>query len=356
MWDNIRPGHDDRLRALSQAGYDLSAIELYGTSADYGWYEAFDAKYAMVTLARTGRRIGAVRLAFRIAMAVRRNGARDVLMCHYERPSIFLAACLLRLRGRRLYTMLDSKFDDYPRNWTRTMLKALLFMPYRGALVAAARSRDYAAYLGIPRSRIELGYNSLDLARLRGLAGDTPRPPFAERPFVVVARLIPKKNVAAALYAFAEYRARGGKRRLVIVGDGPLAGDLHETAGELGIADMVDWPGAQPSAALMQVLRGALALLLPSLEEQFGHVVVEALALGVPVIVSNNAGAVDLLVDNLVNGYVIDPKKPRELLAAMEALDRNEKLHAEMSRAALEASERGDVRHFVTAVRELVEN
>lgn len=70
-------------------------------------------------------------------------------------------------------------------------------------------------------------------------------------------------------------------------------------------------------------------------------------------IVSNNAGAVDLLVNNLVNGFVIDPLKPDELLAAMRELDHNEPRQARMAEATAEASERGDVSRFVAAVGRL---
>lgn len=354
VWDNLRPSHHDLIRALAKAGHTVTGIEFFGTSVAYTWPEASTSAIARVTLAADRAEVGALRLAVRLFRAVLRSGARHAFISHYERPAIFLAACFLRLWGRRVYTMLDSKFDDYSRSWIRSPIKALMMSPYHGAIVASRRSREYAAYLGVPRDRIEFGYDSLDLERLRALAGDGPLPPFLERPFIIVSRLIAKKNTAGALRAFAAYRRAGGQRRLVVIGDGPLAGNLRAEAEQLGISAAVDWRGAQPSEEVMRAVRSALALLLPSIEEQFGQVVLEGLALGVPVIVSNNVGAVDLMVDNLINGYVIDPHKPAELLAAMTAIDGDEAAHSRMSRAAFEASERGDARRFVERVERLI--
>ena len=61
------------------------------------------------------------------------------------------------------------------------------------------------------------------------------------------------------------------------------------------------------------MLRKSLALILPSTEEQFGFVVLEALALGIPVIVSENVGARDLHVRTGVNGFIFEPDNEKGL-------------------------------------------
>lgn len=96
-------------------------------------------------------------------------------------------------------------------------------------------------------------------------------------------------------------------------------------------------------------------LILPSLEEQFGLVVLEAMALGLPAIVSNRAGAVDLLVDNLVNGIEVDPLSRAGLVAAMAEIARDEARWERFSLAAREASERGSAAHFAAAVARLAD-
>lgn len=354
LWESYGPSHHDRVRAVAARGIPACAIEFAARSSEYAWERSAPEDYSLVALSAPGRRPGAVKLAARLVRAVRRSGARQVFLCHYELPSVFLAALVLRLSGRRVFTMADSKFDDFPRSWPRTLAKALFLAPYRGAIAGSRRSRDYLSYLGVPRARIELGFDALDLARLAGLGDGTDELSHAARPFLIVARLIPEKNLAVALGAFALYRARSGDpRRLEIVGDGPLRGALEAEAERLGIAVAIDWRGAQGAAAVAQAMRRALVLLLPSVQDTFGLVVIEAFAQGLPVIVSNRAGACDELAENLVNAFLVDPLSIEQIVAAMSELAGDPDRRERMAAAARLASERGDASHFAAAVAKL---
>ena len=103
--------------------------------------------------------------------------------------------------------MIDSKYDDYPRVAWRERLKRLFLLPYSGALAGSERTRDYLAGLGIGYERTCTGYDTVDIARLAPpREAPTDQPAFGERPFLIVARLIPKKNIANSLRAFARYQ------------------------------------------------------------------------------------------------------------------------------------------------------
>lgn len=355
MWENFGPSHHDRLRSAARAGRKVTGIELFSRSADYEWEPVACDGYETVTLFGSLQGAGVLSIMWRLVRAVLRSGARDVFFCHYDLPAVFLAALVLRLTGRRVFTMLDSKFDDYPRRWCRTPIKALFLRPYGGAITTGHRSRDYLRYLGMRADRIFSGYDTLDLARIRGQAGDDALPPFAERPFLVVARLIPEKNMARLLSAYAAYRRKfGTAHRLEIIGDGPLRCELEARAVSLGLGDAIIWRGAQLSQEVNQTMRRSLALILPSIQDTFGFVVLEALANGLPVIVSNRAGAVDVLVDNLINAYVVDPYSEVQMVAAMAMMSSDKAVHRAMSQAALTTCEDGDSKHFATAISALV--
>ncbi len=353
MWENFGPSHHDRLRALAEGAMDVTGIELFARSRHYEWEGSADHAWNKVTLADGQGTIGALALARRLVAAVRASGARTVFFCHYDLPGVFLASVWLRLTGCRIFTMADSKFDDRARSWWRGPAKRLFLMPYNGAITASLRSREYLAYFGIPQDRIELGYDTLDVARLRDIGVDDAAAEFGARPFLIVARLIPEKNLANAVSAFAAYRKTGGGRMLEVVGDGPLRGELEAQASALGVADAVKWRGNCSSADVMSAMRRSLALLLPSLQETYGLVIIEAFAAGLPVIVSRRAGAVDILVDDTVNGFSIDPTDTGDLLSAMMRLDGDEALHARMAGAASASAMRGDTQHFLSAVRTL---
>jgi glycosyltransferase involved in cell wall biosynthesis len=251
--------------------------------------------------------------------------------------------------------MIDSKFDDYPRTLWREVFKALMLAPYQGVLAGSRRTASYMFFLGFRRRPVVVGFDRLDLARIRRLGTGQPVPGHGARDFLIVARLVEKKNLAFALRAYAAWSASAANpRRLRIVGYGHLETALRELAAELGIADRVIFMGVADSAQVFRTMGESLCLILPSIEEQFGFVVIEALALGLPVLVSSNAGAVDELIDNGVNGWIVDPYRPAALIAAMALLDRDEAVWTAASEAAWASAERGDVRHFVAGVAALL--
>ena len=102
-------------------------------------------------------------------------------------------------------------------------------------------------------------------------------------------RLHPKKGCDLLLQAFARLAADDPSLRLVMAGPDVMAGDsgLHHLAARLGIADQVLWTGLLQGPLKWSALRAAEVFVLPSHQENFGMAVVEALACGLPVIVSN---------------------------------------------------------------------
>lgn len=353
-WENFGPSHIDRIAACVAAGFDVTAIEFNATSLAYRW-EAGEAEGARrITLGEKGNRVSGLRLTWRLFQAIRAHRVDAVFLCHYQSFAVFFAAVLLRLAGCRVFTMLDSKFDDYPRKLAREAGKVILLAPYQGALAGSRRSSQYLHFLGFRSRPVVGGFDTLDLARIRaaGKAGGVLA--HAERDFLIVARLVEKKNLAFAIRAYAAWKGEAVQpRKLRIIGYGEQETSLKALAAELGVADDVIFAGLAESGEVYAAMRNALCLILPSIEEQFGLVVAEALALGLPVLVSVNAGSVDELVDNGVNGWIVDPYRPAALVAAMARFDRDEQEWQRASTAALASSERGDVDHFVAGIMSL---
>lgn len=358
VWENLGPTHEDRLAALAARFPDrVSAIELTPTSHTYEWDGRRGHAVPSRTLFERPDQTNGLRCTFAIVKAVRQLGARDVYMCDYQRWPVLIATILLRLLGRRVFTLIDSKFDDYTRDLRREIVKSFYLMPYNGALTASDRSREYLKFLGFHNRPIALGYDTLSVERIRRQASGPPAPdgaPHAGRHFLVIARLVTKKNIACAIRAYALWRAQGGAgRELRILGSGELEQELRTLAEELGVADGVIFEGFVQTERVSEALSGALCMLLPSWEEQFGLVVIEAMAMGVPVLASSNAGAVDVMIDNGVNGWIVDPRSPVALARAMERLDRDESEWRAMAAAARDDSMRGDASVFADSVAAL---
>ncbi|MFN2098882.1 glycosyltransferase [Altererythrobacter sp. MF3-039] len=249
--------------------------------------------------------------------------------------------------------MIDSKTDDRVRNRLLDIPKRIMLSPYHGALVAGERSARYVRSLGVAAEHIASHYNTLDIASLRVLTAGMAASKFSARPFLIVARLIPEKNLSVALEAYSRYRKSGGKRRLSVIGEGPEGDRLQAQARRLSISDAIEWCGSRSRAEVAASMRQALALLLPSMSETYGLVVIEALAQGLPVIVSTRAGVVDLPVTNGNGAVLIDPQNVAGIEQAMRELDCGEAEWKVWSDAASAAAGKADARHFAASVVQL---
>lgn len=357
LWENFGPLHIDRCEAVAKAMPErpIVGLEVLIKSSEYDWNSENGETFKKFTIYKSNA--PSSWSPFRIISAALKLRPHAMFFCHYQRTSILISALVLRAFGVKIFTMNDSKFDDYSRDVWRELGKSFFFTPYQGALVASQRSADYLNFLGMSRDKIAFGYDAISTARIRTMGGTSPAPggvDFHERHFTIVARLLPKKNIAAALRAFALLVRNGSKRKLVICGSGPLEAELKRQASELGVSDNVDFKGFLQTADICKTLAASLALILPSTEEQFGQVIPEALSLGVPVLVSDNCGARDHLVRTGVNGFIFEPFNVDGLAFLMDQLSSNEATWKHMSAAASRMSDLGDVRHFVEGVRALL--
>lgn len=180
-------------------------------------------------------------------------------------------------------------------------------------------------------------------------------PPFGERDFLCVARLVEKKNLPNLLDAFALYCQKTSRpRKLRLCGSGPLENMLKARAHELKIESYVSFEGFLQTEDISILMSKALALLLPSYEEQFGNVVPEAQSFGLPVMISDNAGARDRLVLSGKTGFVIEPDNHEGMAYFLELLASSSEAWQRMRAATFEVAPLGDAKRFAEGVAELI--
>jgi L-malate glycosyltransferase len=118
---------------------------------------------------------------------------------------------------------------------------------------------------------------------------------------------------------------------LKIVGDGPLLPNLKMLASKLGIADkvyFVDKTNDVPAA-----LQDASVFVLPSHSEGISNALLEAMAMGIPAIVTNVGGNPEVVVDN-ISGIIVEPRSPELLASAMLTIIADKKKLEEMGKEA----------------------
>jgi glycosyltransferase involved in cell wall biosynthesis len=248
-----------------------------------------------------------------------------IAIAGYGDASMRHAARWARRRGARTIMMSDSQARDWPRRpWREWLKRRWVSRHFDAAFVSGASAASYAESLGFPPHRIWRGYDVVDneyfakRAALVRADGDRIRQELGlpERFFLFVGRLSPEKNLSRMVDAFAAASQLPTLQdwAMVLVGSGPLEESLRRQAARLG--DRVRFAGFQQLESLPSYYALASALVLPSISEPWGLVVNEAMASGLPVIISGQCGCVMDLVFPGVNGVVVDPQDPRSLESA----------------------------------------
>lgn len=136
------------------------------------------------------------------------------------------------------------------------------------------------------------------------------------------ARLVEKKNLSRLIKAFriSIDRATAHDLHLVIVGPGPLEAELLSLVETLHLAGRVHLKGAKSYDDMPAFYGLAEAMILPSTTEQWGLVVNEAMAAGLPVLVSERCGSSFDLVREGRNGFTFDPYDVQAIAEAIERI------------------------------------
>lgn len=217
------------------------------------------------------------------------------------------------------------------RRWVKTRIVNLA----EATLVAGIVHREYLATLGMPQDRIFTGYDVVDNQHFARRAGAVD-PGGLRGPYLLaVARLIPQKNLGFLLDAYALYASvdSAATLPLVIVGDGPERAMLEARIRSLSLEPLVSMPGFRQYDELPAIYAGARAFILPSVSETWGLAVNEAMAAGLPVLVSASCGCATDLVQEGVNGFTFDPRDQEGLARRLGELSRSESLAASMGAA-----------------------
>ncbi len=139
-----------------------------------------------------------------------------------------------------------------------------------------------------------------------------------QRPvFLFVGGIIPRKGLHLLLEACVVLQKQGYRNyTLLVVGDGAQRQELEAFSQTHELADCVKWAGRVNYGNLGAYFNSADVFVLPTLEDTWGVVVLEAMALGKPVLCSKWAGAAEMVIEG-ENGYLFEPQQPEELAKVM---------------------------------------
>lgn len=275
-----------------------------------------------------------------------------------ERPDVLFATMVdanitavlaTRLAAHRPRLILRETNPHRARGDIGRLRRCAVRWAYRRADAVVALShgvgRELITDYGLDPARVVTVHNPVDTEvwRRRAQAARQAPAPWgafgAGRPVLVaVGRLIRQKGFDLLLRALAKCRGAGQEARLVIVGEGPERATLDALARQLGIADRVLLTGFVADPAAYYALGDVF--VLPSRWEGFGHVIVEAMACGLPIIAFDCPyGPADILGDG-EGGMLIPAENVDALAAAIDRLLGSSAERARLASGAARAAER----------------
>ena len=343
IWSTYGDCHVARLNALTEHGFEVLPFAHCDYDPTYAFFRAKPASLVVVNRG-TADQINRARSLVRTWRLLRAHRPDVVLTGGYERAES-LAACLYARTSRRkdggrpvAILMLNNRAEDHPRSPAVELVKSVYLTVFDGFIASGSDSRDYLERLGVPRSRIELGYDCVDNERIATLVAKYRKMVRAEDQigyFLCIARLVAKKNVPGLVCAYHTYVCGLPESvppiPLVICGDGPDKGEIEGLIQRLGLRNLVSLVGeATGIKGVARQLAGCKALVLASTrDETWGLVVNEAMAAGCPVLVARQCGCARDLVEQGVNGFTFDGDDPAELAGRlMWVHDNNDSLEA----------------------------
>jgi glycosyltransferase involved in cell wall biosynthesis len=226
-----------------------------------------------------------------------------------------------KIKGIKTILSNESTAGDHSRNNIKEFIKSLIIKQFDGFFNFGTLSKDYLLSLGGKTEQMLVNRNCVDNLAIRHIyersvfyrSLEQKRLGLASKNFIFVGRLIDFKNLFHFLDAFGiAQKSSNQDWGVIILGDGELKNDLQSFVLEKKIQKFsfqqgVSWQQVPEYLALSDVLA------LPSYSEPWGLVVNEAMACGLPVLVSNKCGCAIDLVKNTENGFTFSPENLEEL-------------------------------------------
>jgi len=330
IFDNFGPYHLARLRAAAGV-CELTAVQISSRSAEYAWENKIEtAGFNPVTLFQKGTSCEVRRgeIIRKINKALDASSPQVVFIPGWSgRPAFAALRWCVRNKIPAVAMSESTEWDENRIAWKERVKRKIAGL-FSAALAGGNPQKNYLVKLGMPAERIFLGYDAVDNRYFADKAAEIGNRKLEiknqfklpENYFLASARFVEKKNLPRLLQAFARYRKLAGKSaiwNLVLLGDGALRETLEHQISTLNLHNHVQMPGFVQHPDLPAYYGCARAFIHASTAEQWGLVVNEAMASGLPVLVSNRCGCAADLVQEGKNGFTFDPFDVEQLAQLM---------------------------------------
>jgi glycosyltransferase involved in cell wall biosynthesis len=240
----------------------------------------------------------------------------------------------------------SSPIVDYRNSKVRTRLRQIISYFTNAFITNSLAGKDYLTeFLGVNQQKVFA--KPYQVPDTKALLKQTARVDldffqFSRPIFLFTGQTIPRKGLKQLLEACQILRARGcSDYTLLVAGDGEQRQELETFCQTEGLEERVQWLGWINYGELGTYFRHVDMFILPTLEDVWGMVVLEAMSFGKPVLCSKWAGASELIIEG-ENGFLFDPHRPEEIADCLQrAIDNPDRMAeiAHMGKRSLESLE-----------------
>lgn len=265
------------------------------------------------------REVGYVHIPYDTYSSLRRMRPGVVISGELGARSLLALMYRMSRAGRRTKLVLWatlSERTEQNRGVLRKALRRLLLWAADGVIVNGASGARYVSCLGVARKNVFRVPQTVDVEEF--MRAPLDRGPSGSLRFLYVGSLTERKGVRPFLTVLCRWAELHPEREieLWIVGEGPLKGWLGSHAMPRNLS--LRLVGQVPYEALPEIYSRCGVFVFPSLADEWGLVVNEAMASGLPVLGSIYSQAVEELVEDGVSGWVIRPDQAHEVYQALE--------------------------------------
>lgn len=345
IFDNFGPYHHARVLALAER-CEVCSIQVNASARDYRWGTIPDRQTPVHTLCSSDGIAPAPAVDY-VALLRRRFEIErpHVIAVPGWHAAVSIAAIRCAIDARvPVIMMSESTRSDSPRRAFREFAKRQILALCSGAIVGGTPHVEYVESLGLPRSAIVDGYDVVDnnhfaegaVAARSASSGIREELRLPQRFFLASSRFIKRKNLRRLIAAYDLYRRTHGQGvwGLVILGYGPEEEALRGQVAARDLGNHVQIRGFVPYESLPIYYGLAEAFVHPALSEPWGLVVNEAMAAGLPVLVSNTVGCAHDLVRDGETGFTFDPSATRQIADCFARLANDSSLRHRLAKGA----------------------
>lgn len=323
IYSHFGPYHMARFRSLrklaSKYNIEVTGVELFRHQTRYPWDR--DASDLPIVTVKSENRSWQARYAVipKCLTTIKEITPDILIIAGYGEAwgiSLIIWAILTRTR---FILLSESKHDDRKRLFLVEKIKKWLLKNASACLVGGLSHKRYLESLGVNADAIWMGYDVVENDIFSVAHRNASRDPNIRPFFLTVSQLVPKKNLSTLIHSYADYKkmAKDSAWDLVICGEGPLRHTLTADINHFGLQNHVHLKGFLQLFELLPLYTSASCFIHASSQEQWGLVVNEAMASGLPVLVSRTCGCYPELVREGINGFGFDPTDRSELADLM---------------------------------------